>query len=253
MSNPPFGPEDFLSSIIDVLKIQGDTRTIAILLESDCNFDWKHSDFGIDFWQLSICLPSYIFFALNEEERNEVQETLLAVARPFYGVAPDNELQSVLLFPKVVTADEGWREEALRFIKGEGVTNQGRVRSDNIATKQHKGLLFRSKAEITLFDALIRARLAVAPLPVFIRIGKNYNRLEPDFVVVFKGLTFIIEVDGDNYHKESPAEADKRLVPLTYEGVEVRRISASDLTSDSKADLIVQALIHYMASRKDAR
>ncbi|SDO46321.1 hypothetical protein SAMN04489798_3014 [Pseudomonas arsenicoxydans] len=112
----------------------------------------------------------------------------------------------------------------MRYVKGEGVTNQGRVRSDNIASREHQGLLFRSKAEVTLFIALTRAQLPVAPLPVFVRIGKFYNRLEPDFVVIYKGLTFIIEVDGDTYHRESPAEADKRLVPLTWEGVEVRRI-----------------------------
>jgi hypothetical protein len=114
-------------------------------------------------------------------------------------------------------------------------------------------LLFRSKAEVTLFEALTRAGLAVAPLPVFVRIGKAYNRLEPDFVVVFKGLTFVVEVDGDTYHRELPAEADKRLVPLTYEGVEVRRIRASDLDSDAAADASVRDLKDYMARRKEAR
>jgi len=64
------------------------------------------------------------------------------------------------------------------------------------------------KAEITLFEAMTRAQLAVAPLPVFMRIGKNYNRLEPDLVLVHKGLTFVVEVDGDTYHGELPAEAD---------------------------------------------
>ncbi|MNG22946.1 hypothetical protein D3C84_1074940 [compost metagenome] len=100
---------------------------------------------------------------------------------------------------------------------------------------------------------MTRAQLAVAPLPVFVRIGKAYNRLEPDFVVVFKGLTFIIEVDGDTYHRESPADADKRLVPLTWEGVEVRRIRASELSSDSAANVVVKDLIDFMTKRKAAR
>ena len=104
-----------------------------------------------------------------------------------------------------------------------------------------------------LFEALTRAQLAVAPLPVFVRIGKVYNRLEPDFVIVYKGLTFIVEVDGDTYHKELPAEADKRLVPLTYEGVEVRRIRTADLSSSADADTVVRDLIQYMARRKESR
>ncbi|MDC7817493.1 MULTISPECIES: hypothetical protein [Pseudomonas] len=77
--------------------------------------------------------------------------------------------------------------------------------------------------------------------------------MEPDFVVVYKGLTFIIEVDGDTYHRKSPAEADKRLVPLTWEGVEVRRIRAADLSSDSAADDVVKDLIDLMSKRKAAR
>lgn len=127
------------------------------------------------------------------------------------------------------------------------------MRSDNIASQQHQGLLFRSKAEIVLFNALVRAKLPVAPLPVFVRVGKAYNRIEPDFVVVYKGLTFVVEVDGDTYHKELPAEADRRLVPLTYEGVEVRRIRAMDLQSDEAADAAVKDLIEFMARRKEAR
>jgi very-short-patch-repair endonuclease len=104
-----------------------------------------------------------------------------------------------------------------------------------------------------LFQALLRARLPVAPLPVFVRVGKQYNRLEPDFVVIYKGLTFVIEVDGDTYHKESPSEADKRLIPLTYEGVEVRRINASDLKTAEAADAVVRDLLQFMANRKNAR
>ena len=86
-----------------------------------------------------------------------------------------------------------------------------------------------------------------------VRVGKAYNRIEPDFVVVYKGLTFVVEVDGDTYHKELPAEADRRLVPLTYEGVEVRRIRAVDLQSDEAADAAVKDLIDFMARRKEAR
>ena len=113
--------------------------------------------------------------------------------------------------------------------------------------------MFRSKAEITLFTALTKAKLAVAPLPVFVRIGKTYNRLEPDFVVIYKGLTFVVEVDGDTFHRELPAEADRRLVPLTYEGVEVRRIRAADLETEEAANLAVADLIEFMARRKESR
>ena len=63
----------------------------------------------------------------------------------------------------------------------------------------------------------------------------------------------MVEVDGDTFHRELPAEADKRLVPLTYEGVEVRRIRAADLETDESAEAVVQDLIEFMARRKEAR
>lgn len=250
---PPFMIDDLLSSIVDALKVKGDARAIAALIESDCELQRWDSDFGIDSWRLFVSLPVHIFYALSDEERKTTEEAIYEVGGHFFASTPADALGGVVLAPKVIAASDGWRNEALRYLKGEGVTNQGRVRSDNIASQQHRGLLFRSKAEIVLFEALTRAQLAVSPLPVFVRIGKSYNRLEPDFVVVYKGLMFVVEVDGDTYHRELPAEADKRLVPLTYEGVEVKRVRAAELISDTAADVVVRDLIQFMAKRKEAR
>ena len=41
-------------------------------------------------------------------------------------------------------------------LSGEGITNQGRVRSDNIAARVHDGLLFRSRPEVLFYEALKR-------------------------------------------------------------------------------------------------
>ena len=251
----PFPVENAIASAVEALKVRGDARAIAVLVAGKAEFRlWgTDTDWEISEWRLFIALPVQLFYAMTDDDRKATEVAISDVVAPFFAIKPNDKLETVVIIPMVAKAEEGWREEALRFIKGEGVTNQGRVRSDNIASKQHQGLLFRSKAEIALFSALTRAKLAVAPLPVFVRIGKVYNRLEPDFVVVYKGLTFIVEVDGDTYHRELPAEADKRLVPLTYEGVEVRRIRASDLVSDEAADLAVKELIGFMARRKESR
>jgi very-short-patch-repair endonuclease len=253
MYEDPFPIEDFLASLTEGLKIRGDARAITAVVEGTCWFAHYETDFGVDFWTLYIALPVHIFYALSDEERRSIAHVVEEVSYPFFASTPQDALKSVVISPQVSPAKETWREEAIRFVKGESVTNQGRVRSDNIASQQHLGLLFRSKAEITLFEAMTRAQLAVAPLPVFVRIGKSYNRIEPDFVVVYKGLTFVVEVDGDTYHKELPADADKRLVPLTWEGVEVRRIRAADVATDAAADAAVRDLIQFMSRRKEAR
>ena len=249
----PFNTEDLAAAAVEALKLRGDARAIAVMVAGECTMDMVNSDFGVNFWQLMITLPVQLFYAMSENDRKATEAAIADVVLPFYSTTPKDSLEGVTIAPRVGEAAQDWREEAMRYVKGEGVTNQGRVRSDNIASRQHQGLLFRSQAEVTLFTALTRAQLAVAPLPVFIRIGKAYNRLEPDFVVVYKGLTFVIEVDGDTYHRELPAEADKRLIPLTYEGVDVRRIRASELSSDAAADAAVKELIEFMSRRKAAR
>lgn len=251
--NWPFLIEDFLASLTEALKIRGDARSIAILLSGESEFEESHSDWGVDYWSLRIGLPIHVFHALDKAEISSVEAALYDVGGSLFTSLTSDALTSVKIFPQVVAAPEDWRQEALAFVRGEGVTNQGRVRSDNIASKQHRGLLFRSQAEITLFEAMTRAQLAVAPLPVFVRIGNRYNRLEPDFVVVYQGLMFVVEVDGDTFHKESPAEADKRLIPLTHEGVEVRRIRAAEVATDEQAEVAVRGLIKFMSDRKQAR
>lgn len=251
--NGPFSEEDLIASAVDALKVRGDARAIAVLIAGTSRLEHWNTDWGIDAWRLFVAVPVQLFYALSEDDRKATEVSMTEVVSPFFTSTPSDTLESVVLVPTVSQARVDWRDEALRFIRGEGVTNQGRVRTDNIASKQYQGLLFRSKAEITLFNALTRARLAVAPLPVFVRVGKVYNRLEPDFVVVYKALTFVVEVDGDTFHHELPAEADKRLVPLTYEGVEVRRIRAGDLGSDAAADSAVKELVEFMARRKESR
>ena len=92
---------------------------------------------------------------------------------------------------RIVTSleeDPDWRRETRQFISGEGITNQGRVRSDNIAARQHDGLLFRSRPEILFYDALKKAGIPFAPLSVVLRGGVQYNRIEPDFVIYKDGI-----------------------------------------------------------------
>ncbi|MFO1235170.1 MAG: hypothetical protein U1E47_09050 [Rivihabitans pingtungensis] len=192
-----------LASAVEALKILGDARAIAVLVTGKCTMQLWDSDYGIDSWHLFISLPVHLFYAISEDERKSTEGSIEEVMRPFFSSTPCDSLASVMLSPLVVEAQDGWREEALRFVKGVSVWGQVKRQQHRLQTTS-KRLLFRSKAEITIFRTHPIAKLAVAPLPVFVRIGKAYNRLEPDFVVVFKGLTFVVEVDGDTFHRELP-------------------------------------------------
>jgi hypothetical protein len=126
----------------------------------------------------------------------------------------------------VTNAD--WRAQAVAWLRAEGINNQGRVRSDNIAARSSDGLLFRSQAEIRLYQALKPLGVSFAPLPVFMRGGASYRRIEPDFLIVHRGIVMAIEVDGDTVHRETPAEAHDRTMMLQHEGVHIERVKASD-------------------------
>jgi hypothetical protein len=141
----------------------------------------------------------------------------------------------------VTNAD--WRAQALAWLRGEGINNQGRVRSDNIATRTVDGLLFRSQPEIRLYQALKALGVSFAPLPVFVRGGQSYRRIEPDFVIVHRGVTMAVEVDGDTVHRETPAEAHDRTTMLQHEGVQIERVKASDCETPEGAATCAKRLV----------
>ena len=53
------------------------------------------------------------------------------------------------------------------------INNQGKVRSDNIASRQHDGLLFRSAPEINLYCALKDLGLMSLRCPSFCAVARR--------------------------------------------------------------------------------
>ena len=104
-----------------------------------------------------------------------------------------------------------------------------------------------------MYQALKRFGVSFAPLPVFVRGGAQYRRIEPDFVVLRDGVFFVIEVDGDTVHQESPEEAHSRTTMLLHEGALVERIKSSDCDTAEKATAAVKKLLQVLAKRKAAK
>jgi hypothetical protein len=150
-------------------------------------------------------------------------------------------------------ADESWRQNAQAFLTKKGLTNQGRVRSDNIAPLEHEGLLFRSCVEMQLFDAFMLLGVAVAPLPVFLRGGDKYDRIEPDFLLLWQGLLMVVEVDGNAFHKEAPLQAHRRTGFLQEQGAIVHRVAAAECESKEKALECAKRVLDVLNKHKQAR
>ena len=131
-----------------------------------------------------------------------------------------------------------WRQNTRRWLYA-GLSNQGRVRSDAVAPYEVDGLRFRSQPEIHLYRALKARDISFAPNSVWIRGGDNYRRVETDFVIYKDGQLVVLEVDGSQFHHETPVEAHERLTLFAYEGAHIERIRSAECDTAEKAETLV--------------
>jgi very-short-patch-repair endonuclease len=95
--------------------------------------------------------------------------------------------------------------------------------------------------------------ISFAPLPVFVRGGETYRRIEPDFVVLKDGIVMVVEVDGDTVHKETPTEAHNRTAMLVHEGAHVERVDAGECNTPEKAIACAHRLVGVLTKLKSHR
>ncbi len=240
----PTDPEQLVASMVTVLKERGAAREVGVILASEPTF--AQSDYEDQYdrgarWILTLGVDLRVYSSLSRDERVEIESLVREVLKEF--LEPLGEIAEAVVVAPGVAEVEGWRSAAREWLAGAGLTNQGRVRSDNIASRQCDGLLFRSQPEIHLYRALKRRGVTFAPLPVFLRGGDGYSRLEPDFVLIKDGVLMVVEVDGDTYHRENPAEAAERLEPLRHEGANVERLRASECATREAAEQSADRLL----------
>lgn len=172
MSQNLFDVEKLVGSIATILAAQGSAREVAILamatptLEQSSSDNWNGGTFG---YTLTLSIPAH-HYAQISDLCEPLEESIKSRGRDFFKAMPDRFLEAVTIVP-AVSASEDWREKAKAWAAGRGLTNQGRVRSENVAARVCDGLLFRSEAEINLYRALKALGVTFAPLPVFIKGG----------------------------------------------------------------------------------
>jgi hypothetical protein len=192
------------------------------------------------------------FSQLPDSDREAICERIRTAMNRVLAAHDAHGVGQVRLVMAVPKADPQWRQKAARWA-GEGVANQGRARSDNLAPLMHDGLLFRSRPEINLYIAFKKLGVAVAPLPVFIRGGETSKRIEPDFILIHAATTMVVEVDGDEFHQENPAEAHDRLAMLTDENVHTERVKASECATEEKARVCAEKLFALLKRKASMR
>ena len=243
--------EAILATVARLFAAEGNAREVAILANAQGSLRYLEEDWGTVFYCLHLQIPGWLFSQLGSEvETCEgiIQEKASLVSRPFAG----EFIRAVSITP-FVKADDNWRDKAKKWLAGDGVNNQGRVRSDNIPSKSLDGLLFRSENEIFLYKALKSLGVSFAPLPVFVRGGETYRRIEPDFVIIKSGVILVVEVDGDTDYHETPAEAHNRTTMLAHEGVHIERVRGAECATQELADAGAKRILQIIEKLKAAR
>jgi hypothetical protein len=243
----PVDLDDFLCATARLLALSGMREEVRLLaaqdsLKPDC-IDYDNWNGGQWTWRFDLTLSLQVFRGLEPNDRQTMESRIVTAMREVISAIEAHHIGEVRIIMQVPKARAGWRSDALAWAQGQGTTNQGRARSTNIAPFEHDGLLFRSQAEILLYRALKASGITIAPLPVFVRGGAEFRRLEPDFVLVHRGLMMVVVVDGDAFHPEAPVDAHERLSVLSREGVHTERVRAEDCGSKEKADECAKKLI----------
>jgi hypothetical protein len=250
----PFNADSIAAALAHAAMAQGDATTVTALAVSTPRFvetgyeDWNDARYYS--FALYLEVPAESFGQLYQA-REGLQQILLQMLKPIIASYKYYSAEGVYIVP-ATNAPANWHKEALAWLRGEGVTNQGRVRSDNIAARQYDGLLFRTDEEISLYRAFKALGVTFAPLPVFIQGGNRYKRIEPDFIIVKGGMVALIEVDGP-IHRESPVEAQDRITMLVHEGAHVERVRASECSTVEGAEVCAKRVLASLAKVKASR
>lgn len=245
-------PEAILSTLAHLFAHEGKAREVAILANAEAELlqtdydNWNGGTYG---YSLYLRVPLELYVQISDV-KEKCENALEEKAKPLFS---ENEyLKRVGIDPRP-DEDPQWRDKARAWLAGTGVSNQGRVRSDNIASRECDGLLFRSEPEILLYRALKPLGVSFAPLAVFIRGGPTYRRIEPDFVILKDGIVMVVEVDGDTVHLETPAEAHDRTTMLVHEGACLERMKASQCDTPEKAATCAKYLVQLFSKLKASR
>lgn len=245
--------DPLLATLTNLFANAGCTKQVAILAEATAKIesrDYDNWNGGTEIYHFYLTIPDYLFSQIADERENLENEILGKISYVLTPYMKNWDIRWVSISP-MLSSDTQWREKAKAFIEGQGINNQGRVRSDNIASKSCDGLLFRSQPEIYLYQAFKMLGVPFAPLAVFVRGGQDYRRIEPDFLIIKDGITMIVELDGDTVHRELPAEAHARLNMLTHEGAISERVLASECDTSEKAKQCASKLINILKKRKE--
>ena len=142
--------DKFLASLARLFVHKGASAEVAVLTlgrptcqHLDLDYGYYHRD---NIYKITLEVPPSLFNQVADR-RETVEKSLCDASAQLMGRYPGVELFFIIM--SEMPDDPDWRNKARRWLSGEGLSNQGRVRSDNVAPYQVDGLLFRSHRRFT--------------------------------------------------------------------------------------------------------
>jgi hypothetical protein len=244
--------DKFLATLARLFAQKGASAEVTVLTHGRRTCEktgyGNYWDGGKNYYTITLIVPQSLYNQVADR-RETVEKSLNDESAQLMRRYPAIGLDEFIIMP-MMPDDPEWRNKARRWLSGETVSNQGRVRSDNVAPYQEDGLLFRSEPEKFLYHALMGLKISFAPLAVFMRGGELRHRVEPDFFIFHEGQVLVLELDGKQFHHETAAEADARLALLKREGAYIEHIESAECDTAEKAKTVAKQIIALLEKLK---
>ena len=147
--------DKFLAALARLFVHKGASAEVAVLTlgRPTCEISgYDNWDGGTDIYTITLEVPQSLYNQVADR-RETVEKGLHDESAQLMRRYPGIWLGGFIIMPEMPD-DPDWRNKARRWLSGETLSNQGRVRSDAVAPYQADGLLFRSQPEIHLYRAL---------------------------------------------------------------------------------------------------
>jgi len=206
---------DVLFTASQLLANRGKNETVKLLANLDFKLSNGTNRLSDNFLVLHTIVPIEVYEKIHmesEQANQEGVESFAKLKKPYSEIA--QVMEELGYFVRFITFDidtsaapEDWRS----YFSDSTANNQALFDFKDNEKISFQGLNFRSKAEIKIYEALLKKGLLVMPLPVMV-MGVKEKYKEPDFVVCYNGRIGILDVQGKQFHPPEVAatEHEKR-------------------------------------------
>jgi hypothetical protein len=190
-----------LGTAIKLLYHRGEHKAVNMLLAAkDILWEFDQEDWSINYFEIGIVVDVDSYDQYNNDELlGKVADAFRDVMRP-----QKEGVTQVRLYPAQVQGD--WRKDIEAHLRGKPKNQASLVAlPDRFPVRDY--MRFRDKAELVLYEALkekqhslpVTDTITIAPNASVRVLGHTW---EPDFLVVYRGRTGVIEVDGGSHPQE---------------------------------------------------